>query len=110
MKIKSGTNKFINFGITVSPKMKYIIFKETKKFYTRKEASKLLSMIEKGSDSYSLEGFKMSVPDKKERNIFCDIFINSKQKNGKSCLIHSFLGKLKRKIQYNPLAKIIKNT
>ena len=110
MKISFNKTFFPNFGIYVSPKMKYNIFKETKKFYNRKDAEDLLSLIESGSDKFKLEDFRMSVPNKRKKSIFCDLFITSKAKNGKNCLIHTFLGKLKDKsIQYYPLEKIIKN-
>ena len=110
MEIKFNTYKYPSFGVYVSPKMKYTLFKETKKFYTRKEASKLLSLLENSSDKYSLERFEMDIPNKREKNIFCEIFIKSKLKSGKSCLIRTFLGKFRnRKIQYKPLEDIIKN-
>ena len=110
MKINYEPNKYINFGIYVSPKMKYTLFKETKKFYTRKEAKNLLTLIESSSDKYNLDMFKMNMPNKREKSIFCDLFITPKTKNGKSCLIHTFLGKKNNKqIQYNPLARIINN-
>lgn len=109
MKINSTLIKPVNFGISVSPKLKYTIFKETKKFFSRKEASNLLSLIECSSDRYRLYGFKMSVPNKRGRNIFCDIFVKSKQKDGKICLIHGLIGKLKSKqIQYKNLADLLK--
>ena len=110
MKIKFNSDKHVNFGISVSPKMKYIMLKETKKFYTKSEALNLLSLIESGSDKYCLKGFKMSIPNKRTKSIYCDIFINSKLKNGGSCIIHTFLGKFKNKeIQYKPLENLIKN-
>ena len=109
MEINSDTYKSANFGITVSPKMKYTLFKETKKFYSRKEASKLLSLVESVSDKYTLENFKMSIPNKREKSIFCDIFIKSKQKSGKNCLIHAFLGKLKDKnVNFSLLEKSLR--
>lgn len=109
MRINNNTYKNINFGISVSPKMKYNIFKEIKKFYTKSEAIDLLSLIESASDKYNLEDFRMSVPNKREKNIYCDLFITPKAKRGENFLIHTFLGKLKNKmIQYNPLSRIIR--
>ena len=40
MKINFNTKISPNFGIFVSPKMKYTLFQETKKFYSKKEAKK----------------------------------------------------------------------
>ena len=70
MKINFTTNNYTNFGISVPPKMKYTLFKETKKYFTKREANDLLELIQNASNNYILDGFKMSVPNKRERKIF----------------------------------------
>lgn len=109
MKIFFNTAKSPNFGTYVSPRMKYKIIKETKKFYNRKQAQNIINLIQNSSDEYNLNEFTMSMPGKREKRIFCDIFITSKNKNGKNYLIHTYLGKFKDKnIKWNSLSNIIK--
>ena len=110
MKIKVNNAKSPYFGIHISPEMKYTIIKETKKFYNRKQAKNMINLIQNGSDNYKLDMFEMTMPNLREKSVFCNIFITSKAKSGKSCLIHAYLGKLKdKKIKYNLLKNIIKN-